>query len=65
MAVPSTSLSLSPQAGDAGGAEDCSYNSFQFWRSPLPAVDLSLLEPLRCRQEGRSKVKDSPDAMET
>ncbi|XP_061672751.1 uncharacterized protein wu:fa19b12 [Syngnathoides biaculeatus] len=25
-------------------AEDCTYNSFQYWRAPLPQLDLSLLE---------------------
>ncbi|TWW61336.1 hypothetical protein D4764_05G0014260 [Takifugu flavidus] len=53
------------KADDDGSTEDCSYNSFQFWRSPLAAPDLSLLEELRSQEEGSSKVKDSPDAMET
>ncbi|XP_019949146.1 uncharacterized protein C9orf40 homolog [Paralichthys olivaceus] len=48
--------------------EDCAYNSFQFWRPPLPELDLSLLEDYNShpQTEQRSKVKDrSSDAMET
>lgn len=53
------------QANEDGGTEDCSYNSFQFWRSPLAAPDLSLLEELQPQEKSQSKVKDSTDAMET
>ncbi|CAN9513434.1 unnamed protein product [Ophioblennius macclurei] len=48
--------------------EDSIYNSFQFWRSPLPALDLSLLEGSSDdpQTKGKSKLKDpSYDAMET
>lgn len=42
---------------DTTNNEDNSYNSFQFWRTPLPELDMSLLQ--ECPQ------KDSSDAMET
>lgn len=47
--------------------EDCTYNSFQYWRVPLPELDLSLLEEAsnNTGAEDKSKVKDSfSDAME-
>lgn len=47
--------------------EDCTYNSFQYWRVPLPELDLSLLEEAsnNTGEEDKSKVKDSfSDAME-
>ncbi|XP_041644354.1 uncharacterized protein wu:fa19b12 [Cheilinus undulatus] len=49
-------------------AEDCTYNSFQYWRIPLPELDLSLLEEDNDNllTQEKSKVKDSfSDAMET
>lgn len=48
--------------------EDCTYNSFQYWRVPLPELNLSLLEDANdCSQtKDKSKVRDaSSDAMET
>ncbi|KAM4617002.1 uncharacterized protein ACJ7VT_009775 [Polymixia lowei] len=61
-----------PQVCDAvdddGKNDDCSYNSFQYWRVPLPELDLSLLEDVHHPSEAREKpkVKDrSSDAMET
>lgn len=48
--------------------EDCTYNSFQFWRVPLPQLDLSLLEEAssHSRTEEKSKCKNSfSEAMET
>nr|XP_020446191.1 uncharacterized protein C9orf40 homolog [Monopterus albus] len=47
--------------------EDCSYNSFQYWRVPLPELDLSLLEDNDHSQtKDKSKIKhSSSDAMET
>ncbi|XP_042344786.1 uncharacterized protein wu:fa19b12 [Plectropomus leopardus] len=48
--------------------EDCTYNSFQYWRVPLPEVNLSLLEDAtdHSQTKDKSKVKDSfSDAMET
>lgn len=48
--------------------EDSAYNSFQYWRVPLPELDLSLLEDANdhSQTEKRSNVKDSnSDAMET
>ncbi|XP_033181284.1 uncharacterized protein C9orf40 homolog [Mastacembelus armatus] len=61
-----------PKANDKADAdmntEDCTYNSFQYWRVPLPELDLSLLEDASdCSQtKDKSDVKDiSSDAMET
>lgn len=48
--------------------EDCAYNSFQYWRVPLPELDLSLLEDVSDRSQIKqnSKVKESSsDAMES
>lgn len=48
--------------------EDCTYNSFQFWRVPLPQLDLSLLEEAssHSRTEDKSKCKNTfSEAMET
>uniref|UniRef100_A0A4W6FTV7 Putative WW-binding domain-containing protein n=1 Tax=Lates calcarifer TaxID=8187 RepID=A0A4W6FTV7_LATCA len=48
--------------------EDCTYNSFQYWRVPLPELDLSLLEDVDSHSQTKQKsdVKDSSsDAMET
>ncbi|XP_074527329.1 uncharacterized protein LOC141791039 [Halichoeres trimaculatus] len=48
--------------------EDCTYNSFQYWRVPLPELDLSLLEDTSsiAQTPNKSKVKDlSFDYMET
>ncbi|XP_034452448.1 uncharacterized protein C9orf40 homolog isoform X1 [Hippoglossus hippoglossus] len=59
-------------AGDSdtgdSDTEDCAFNTFWFWRSPLPKLDLTLLEydHSHPQTEQRSKVKDrSSDAMET
>uniref|UniRef100_A0A665U8E9 Putative WW-binding domain-containing protein n=1 Tax=Echeneis naucrates TaxID=173247 RepID=A0A665U8E9_ECHNA len=49
-------------------AEDCTFNSFQYWRAPLPELDLSLLEDVSgCSPSTqKSNVKDSfSDVMET
>uniref|UniRef100_UPI0037E72AC0 uncharacterized protein C9orf40 homolog n=1 Tax=Semicossyphus pulcher TaxID=241346 RepID=UPI0037E72AC0 len=49
-------------------AEDCTYNSFQYWRVPLPELDLSLLEDTNdhSQTQDKPKVKDSSsDSMET
>ncbi|CAG5922173.1 unnamed protein product [Menidia menidia] len=49
-------------------SEDCTYNSFQFWRVPLPELDLSLLQDDsdHSQTKERSKVSgSSADAMET
>ncbi|CAL8347032.1 unnamed protein product [Lota lota] len=49
-------------------SDDIRYNSFQFWRIPLPALDLSLLEDADSKSEARKKVtaKDPVlDGMET
>ncbi|KAM8760000.1 uncharacterized protein AB9X84_008222 [Acanthopagrus schlegelii] len=64
--------SATPQVNDKAeedtNTEDCTYNSFQYWRVPLPELDLSLLEDA-C---DHSQTKDTPkgkvsssDAMET
>ncbi|XP_077376939.1 uncharacterized protein LOC144018554 [Festucalex cinctus] len=48
-------------------SEDCIYNSFQYWRIPLPEVDLSLLEETteHCQIKHNSIVRNASDAMET
>ncbi|XP_035852459.1 uncharacterized protein wu:fa19b12 [Sander lucioperca] len=58
------------KADEATDAEDCSFNSFQYWRVPLPALDLSLLDEdaaERPRSKDQSKAEDAgcSDAMET
>ncbi|KAL7836322.1 hypothetical protein AOLI_G00276060 [Acnodon oligacanthus] len=40
----------------------CAFNSFQFWRAPLPELDLSLLDP---QVKGEAATKGSTEAMET
>ncbi|XP_068422585.1 uncharacterized protein wu:fa19b12 [Clinocottus analis] len=54
-------------AGEDNNTEDCTYNSFQYWRLPLPELNLSLLKDANHSQSKEdSKVKDSAsDAMET
>lgn len=58
-----------PKANDEADAdsttEDCTFNSFQYWRVPLPELDLSLLEDANAQTKDKSKVKNSSDAMET
>ncbi|XP_049620036.1 uncharacterized protein wu:fa19b12 [Syngnathus scovelli] len=48
-------------------SEDCTYNSFQYWRVPLPQLDLSLLEETteHCQVKHNSNVRNALDAMET
>lgn len=42
------------------------FNSFQFWRTPLPALDLSLLESPSTPELGEvTSLKDATEAMET
>ncbi|KAG7489730.1 hypothetical protein JOB18_018984 [Solea senegalensis] len=50
---------------DEDDEEDCAYNSFQFWRIPLPELDLSLLDDDigRSRTEQSSKVKQQANMM--
>ncbi|KAK3538726.1 hypothetical protein QTP86_014317, partial [Hemibagrus guttatus] len=44
----------------------CEFNSFQFWRTPLPALDLSLLDaPFITELSEDSSLKDSTEDMET
>ncbi|XP_056457664.1 uncharacterized protein wu:fa19b12 [Gadus chalcogrammus] len=45
-------------------SEDISFNYFQFWRTPLPALDLSLLEDEDSKSESRKNVT-AKDGMET
>ncbi|KAM9393091.1 uncharacterized protein KZ484_004325 [Pholidichthys leucotaenia] len=46
--------------------EDCAYNSFQYWRVPLPELDLSLLEDSDDHSKETSKERDPfSHAMET
>ncbi|XP_051279366.1 uncharacterized protein C9orf40 homolog [Dicentrarchus labrax] len=58
------------KAEEDTNAEDDSYNSFQYWRTPLPELDLSLLEDPSdgSQTKDKAKVKDpssSSYAMET
>uniref|UniRef100_A0A3Q1BGU9 Putative WW-binding domain-containing protein n=1 Tax=Amphiprion ocellaris TaxID=80972 RepID=A0A3Q1BGU9_AMPOC len=41
--------------------DDCTYNSFQYWRVPLPELDLSLLEDTGDHSQSKEKLqtKDS------
>lgn len=58
-------LYLPFQTDDDTNTEDCTYNSFQYWRVPLPELDLSLLEDVNDRSKTKDKSKASSDAMET
>uniref|UniRef100_A0A8C5DNZ5 Putative WW-binding domain-containing protein n=1 Tax=Gouania willdenowi TaxID=441366 RepID=A0A8C5DNZ5_GOUWI len=62
----SVESSFSQADGDTN-AEDGTFNSFQYWRVPLPELDLSLLEDEdECQTKDKLKVKDSSfDTMET
>ncbi|XP_060893730.1 uncharacterized protein wu:fa19b12 [Labrus mixtus] len=63
-----TALPKSNDEADADtNAEDCTYNSFQYWRVPLPELDLSLLEDNNDHTQTKNKSKEkysSSDAME-
>ncbi|XP_040051557.2 uncharacterized protein LOC120830747 [Gasterosteus aculeatus] len=52
------SEAVTPKANDEAlnGTDDSAYNSFQYWRAPLPELNLSLLE-----DPGRSPSKDEPE----
>lgn len=59
-------LSVPFQADEDANTEDCTYNSFQYWRVPLPELDLSLLEDASAHSKTKDKSKaSSSDAMET
>ncbi|KAM9858140.1 uncharacterized protein ACBR49_020183 [Aulostomus maculatus] len=47
--------------------EDSSFNSFQYWRVPLPELDLSLLDDdiVQSQAKHKTKVKNTSVAMET
>lgn len=46
--------------------ELCAFNSFQFWRTPLPALDLSLLDSLSAPEFNKdSSLKEPMEEMET
>lgn len=54
------------KADEDANTEDCTYNSFQYWRVPLPELDLSLLEDASAHSKTKDKSKaSSSDAMET
>ncbi|XP_056275201.1 uncharacterized protein C9orf40 homolog [Pseudoliparis swirei] len=55
------------KAGEDNNTEDCSYNSFQYWKLPLPELNLALLkDENHSKSKEEPKVKDfAPDAMET
>ncbi|XP_059193866.1 uncharacterized protein wu:fa19b12 [Centropristis striata] len=64
-----TACKANDKTDEDSNPEDCSYNSFQYWRVPLPELDLSLLDDANdfSQRKDESKVKDSSsaDAMET
>ncbi|XP_053181904.1 uncharacterized protein wu:fa19b12 [Scomber japonicus] len=62
-----TASKAKDDAGAESTTEDCKYNSFQYWRVPLPELDLSLLDDANAQSKtkDKSKVKNSSDAMET
>uniref|UniRef100_A0A3Q2Y8P0 Uncharacterized protein n=1 Tax=Hippocampus comes TaxID=109280 RepID=A0A3Q2Y8P0_HIPCM len=63
----SLGISDVPQEETDADNEDCTYNSFQYWKVPLPQLDLSLLEETteRCQIKHNSIVRNALDAMET
>ncbi|XP_056232577.1 uncharacterized protein wu:fa19b12 [Seriola aureovittata] len=67
-AFPDTTKAKDKAADGDTSTEDCTFNSFQYWRVPLPELDLSLLEDVNRHSQikPKSKMKDcSSDAMET
>ncbi|KAM7416213.1 hypothetical protein PAMA_018336 [Pampus argenteus] len=62
---PETVSKANEEADADSTTEDCTYNSFQYWRVPLPELDLSLLEDTQSQTKDKAKVKNSSDAMET
>ncbi|GAA6109824.1 uncharacterized protein C9orf40 homolog [Tachysurus ichikawai] len=51
---------------DENKDELCAFNSFQFWRTPLPALDLSLLDTPSTTVLGEDiSLKDATEEMET
>ncbi|XP_056142959.1 uncharacterized protein LOC130118536 [Lampris incognitus] len=66
--VPFVSVAIAAPVNCDNENEDCIYNSFQFWRPPLPELDLSLLEDVNNQPEPKEKPKlkdSSSDLMET
>ncbi|XP_068167462.1 uncharacterized protein C9orf40 homolog [Antennarius striatus] len=65
---PTAPQTAGPREGGEAD-EDCSFNSFQFWRPPLPELDLSLLEDPPCcsnnQEPVQTKGRSSSVAMET
>ncbi|XP_033182029.1 WRNPLPNID domain-containing protein [Anabas testudineus] len=60
-----TATTKAKELADAGtNTEDCTYNSFQYWRVPLPELDLSLLEDAGDHSQAKDKDSSS-EAMET
>lgn len=45
--------------------EFCQYNSFLYWRAPLPAIDLSDIQNLDGGTPPEAKTPSRTDAMET
>lgn len=62
---PETVPKANDKANEDKNTEDCTYNSFQYWRVPLPELDLSLLEDANDHSKTKDKLKASSDAMET
>lgn len=45
--------------------EFCQYNSFLYWRTPLPAIDLSDIQNLHGETTPADKTASRTDTMET
>ncbi|XP_026883696.2 uncharacterized protein wu:fa19b12 [Electrophorus electricus] len=53
-------------AADEGDGDLSTFNSFQFWRTPLPELDLSLMDgQSTSERNGGTSLKDPTEAMET
>ncbi|KAK2854346.1 hypothetical protein Q5P01_007007 [Channa striata] len=60
-----TLSSRNPDADAAGPADTEQYNSFQFWREPLPSVDSNLLELLEPVEVLNSSNRQKPEDTQT
>ncbi|XP_040928342.1 uncharacterized protein wu:fa19b12 isoform X2 [Betta splendens] len=62
---PNTVFTKAKDESDADtNTEDCTFNSFQYWRAPLPELDLSLLQDASSHSQANDKDVSS-EAMET
>ncbi|XP_073322668.1 uncharacterized protein [Pagrus major] len=54
---------VNDKADEDTNYEDCTYNSFQFWRVPLPELDLSLLEDAGDHSQIKDKHEDENERL--